>query len=69
MLALCRHTKELLSQAYRYLPLATPPRTYRETQILEVEYKQSFQGSMPIFSGPDQNKPWVRRLHEWIYGR
>ena len=69
MLALCRHTKELLSQAYRYLPLSTPPRTYRETQILEVEYEQTVHGSMPIFSGPDQNKPWVRRLHEWLYGR
>ena len=69
MLALCRHGGELRSHAYPYLPLTTPPRTYRETQVLEVEYDQTVQGSMPIFSGPDQNQPWVRRLHEWIYGR
>ncbi len=69
MLALLRHREELRSHAYRYLPLSTPPRTYRETQLLEVEYEQTVQGSMPIFCGPDQNQPWVRTLHEWIYGR
>jgi len=69
MLALCRHAEELRSQAYHYLPLTSPPKTYRQTQVLGVEYDQTVQGSMPIFSGPDQNQPWVRRLHEWIYGR
>ncbi len=69
MLALLRHREELRSHAYRYLPLSTPLRTYRETQLLEVEYEQTLQGSMPLFSGSDQNQPWVRTLHEWIYGR
>jgi hypothetical protein len=69
MLALCRHREELRSHAYAYLPLSTPPRTYRETQVLGVEYEQAFQVTVPIFSGPAQNQPWVLRLHEWIYGR
>jgi hypothetical protein len=69
MLALLRHREELRSHAYAYLPLSTPPRTYRETQVLGVEYEQAFQAALPIFSGPDQNKPWVQKLHEWVYGR
>ena len=69
MLALLRHREALRCHAYTYLPLSTPRRTYREPQVLGVEYEQAFQASLPIFSGPDQNRPWVQRLHEWIYGR
>ena len=69
MLALCRNTNQLRSHAYRYLPLQTPPRTYHTTQILEVEYSETTQGSMPVFQGPHQNRPWVRSLHRLIYDR
>lgn len=69
MLALCRHADQLRSHAYRYIPLQTPPRTYRSTQHLEVEYVEITQASMPVFQGPHQNKPWVRSLHRWIFGR
>lgn len=69
MLALCRNADQLRSHAYRYLPLQTPPRTYRTTQFLEVEYSETTQGSMPVFQGPHQNRPWVRSLHRLIYGR
>jgi hypothetical protein len=69
MLALCRHREELRSHAYAYLPLTSPPKAHRRTQVLGVEYEQAFQAPMPIFSGPAQNQPWVQRLHEWIYGR
>jgi hypothetical protein len=69
MLALCRHADQLRSHAYCYLPLQTPPRTYHTTQFLEVEYAETTQGSLPVFQGPHQNKPWVRSLHRLIYGR
>ena len=69
MLTLCRHREALRSHAYAYLPLTLPPRTYREPQVLGVEYEQTIQAALPIFSGPDQNQPWVQKLHEWIYGR
>jgi len=69
MLALLRHAEPLRTQAYRYLPLDTPPRSYRTVQLLEVEYAQTAQGSMPVFSGPHQNRPWVKSLHQRIYDR
>ncbi len=69
MLALLRHATELRSQAYRFLRLDTPPRPYHTVQFLEVEYTQTAQGSMPVFSGPHQNRPWVKKLHQRIYGR
>ena len=69
MLALCRNADQLRSHAYRYLPLQTPPRTYRTTQFLDVKYAETTQGSMPVFQGPHQNRPWVRSLHQLIYGR
>jgi hypothetical protein len=69
MLALCRHADQLRSHAYRYLPLQTPPRAYHTTQFLEVEYSEDTQGSIPVFQGPHQNRPWVRSLHRLIYGR
>jgi hypothetical protein len=69
MLALCRNADQLRSHAYRYLPLQMPPRTYHTTQFLEVEYAETTQGSVPVFQGPHQNRPWVRSLHRLIYGR
>ena len=69
MLALCRNADLLRAHAYRYLPLQTPTRTYHTTQFLEVEYAETAQGSMPVFQGPHQNRPWVKSLHRLIYGR
>jgi hypothetical protein len=69
MLALCRNADQLRSYAYRYLPLQTPPRRYHTTQVLDVQYSETTQGSVPVFHGPHQNKPWVRSLHQLIYGR
>jgi hypothetical protein len=69
MLALCRNADQLRAHAYRYIPLQTPPRTYHTIQQLEVEYSDNAQGSMPVFQGPHQNRPWVKSLHRLIYGR
>ena len=52
MLALCRNADQLRSYAYRYIPLQTPPRSYRTIQHLDVEYAETTQGSMPVFQGP-----------------
>jgi hypothetical protein len=69
MLAICRNADQLRSHAYRYLSLQIPPRTYHTTQLLEVEYSETSQASLPAFQGPHQNRPWVRSLHRLIYGR
>lgn len=69
MLALCRNADQLRFHAYRYLPLQTPARTYHTTQVLDVQYSETTQGALPVFHGPHQNRPWVRSLHQLIYGR
>ena len=69
MLALCRNADQLRSHAYRYFPLQTPARTYHTTQVLDVQYSETTQGALPVFHGPHQNRPWVRSLHQLIYGR
>ena len=69
MLALCRNCDALKQHAYRYLPVHQPSRQYHHMQNLEVEYTEVLHKSMPIFCGPDQNKPWVRSLHRLIRGQ
>jgi hypothetical protein len=69
MLAICRNAEQLRSHAYRYLPVEPSHRSYRSSNNLEVEYTEIVQAAMPIFHGPHQNKPWVRSLHQMIYGR
>jgi len=54
--------------AYQYLPVETPKKGYHCLPNLEVEYSEALQKPMPIFSGPDQDKPWVRSLHRLVYG-
>jgi len=69
MLALCRNSEQLKCHAYRYLPIQTPKKTSHRLQKLEVQYAETVQKSMPIFYGPDQDKPWVRLLYRYIHGR
>lgn len=68
MLALCRNCDKLKVHAYRYRPVQSPVCHYHLTQKLDVEYGEVLQKSMPLFSGPDQHKPWVRQLHRYIHG-
>lgn len=68
MLAICRNADLLRYHAYRYLPLQSSRASRRSVQHLEVEYAQTMQGSLPIFKGPHQNRPWVKTLHQEIYG-
>ena len=69
MLALCRNCDQLKLHAYKYLPVETPKKGYHCLPNLEVEYSEALQKQMPIFSGADQDKPWVRSLHRLVYGR
>ena len=68
MLALCRNCDQLKLHAYHYLPTQSPKKDYHCLPNLEVEYSEALQKSMPIFSGPDRNKPWVRLFHRYIHG-
>lgn len=69
MLAICRNADVLRRHAYRYFPLESPPQSKRSVQPLDVEYAETIQCSMPIFYGPHQNKPWVKKLHWLVYDR
>ena len=68
MLALCRYCDQLRRHAYSYRPIHTTNKSYHRLQTLEVKYVEAFQKSVPVFYGPDQNKPWVRSLHDLIHG-
>ena len=69
MLALCRNCDQLKLQAYHYLPTQAPEKTIHRLPNLEVEYSEALQKSMPIFRGPDQDKPWVKSLYRYVHGR
>ena len=69
MLALCRNADQLRYHAYRYLPIHSPASSYLSRQNLDVQYSEAFQFPMPVFTGPYQNKSWVRQLHQLIHGR
>jgi hypothetical protein len=68
MLALCRNCDQLKLHAYHYLPTQAPKKTYHRSPNLEVEYSEAIQKSMPIFRGPDQDKPWVKSLYRYLHG-
>jgi hypothetical protein len=69
ILALCRFREELKLHAYDYLPIHRPEKHNRCMQNLKVDYSETIQKPMPIFQGPDQDKPWVRSLFRFVHGR
>jgi hypothetical protein len=69
MLALCRNCNQLKLHAYHYLPTQAPEKIAHRLSNQEVEYSEALQKSMPIFRGPDQNKPWVKSLYRYLHGR
>ena len=69
MLAICRNADLLRCHAYRYVPLESPKKNRRSIQRLDVQYAEADSSSVPIFKGPHQNRPWVKHLHQVIYGR
>jgi hypothetical protein len=69
MLALCRNCNQLKSHAYRYLPMHDFKKIVHPSPNLEVEYSEAIDKPMPIFQGPDQDKPWVRTFFRFIHAR
>jgi hypothetical protein len=69
MLALCRNSDQLKLHAYHYLPTQVPKKIIHRLPNQEVEYSEALQKSMPIFRGPDQDKPWVKSLYRYVHGR
>jgi hypothetical protein len=69
MLALCRNCDQLKLHAYHYLPTQVPEKIIHRLPNQEVEYSEALQKSMPIFRGPDQDKPWVKSLYRYVHGR
>lgn len=69
MLAICRNADLLRCHAYQYVPLEHPIKNRRSMQSLDVQYTEADNYPMPVFNGPHQNRPWVKRLHQLIYDR
>ena len=69
MLALCRHHDLLGHHVYRYLPLEQIEKVPHRRMALEQDYSEVINKSMPVFSGPDQSKPWVISLFRYTHGR
>lgn len=63
MLALCRYRQELSIHAYHYSPVSIMKPSRRNSAMIMQDYSEVTQKSMPIFTGPDQDKPWVRSLY------
>jgi hypothetical protein len=67
MLALCQHKETLKHLAFHYLPLETAEQPkYRKR--LPLDRTEFIHGHMPIFDGPDQDKPWVKGLYRYVHG-
>jgi hypothetical protein len=68
MLGICQNKTLLRNLAFQYQPVAVTKKPKRKRMSLSVDYSECFQGSIPIFSGPDQGKPWVNSLHRFVHG-
>lgn len=66
MLAICQNKEALKHQAFRYLPLEAPEMPKRRHGKL-VDKGEYLFGSMPIFTGPDQDKPWVKEFYRFVH--
>jgi hypothetical protein len=66
MLAICQTKEALKHQAFHYLPLGTPeqPKRRHGKSVDQAEY---LFGKMPIFTGPDQDKPWVKEFYHFVH--
>ena len=69
MLALCRFRDLLRMHAYAYFSIQRPEQHNHCRQNLKVEYSEIIRKPMPIFQGPDQDKPWVQSLFRFVHGR
>jgi hypothetical protein len=66
MLALCQHKETLKELAFPYLPLGDGETT-RRGKRLKPDPGDWVVARMPIFHGPDQQKPWVREFRRMVH--
>lgn len=71
MLALCQHKDTLKDLAFQYLPLEIPGKSYRRSGLAtdRLDRCEYLDARMPIFAGPDQDKPWVEELYRFVHWR
>ena len=71
MLALCQHKGTLKDLAFQYLPLEVPGKSYRRSGLAtdRLDRCEFLDAQMPIFDGPDQDKPWVEELYRYVHWR
>lgn len=69
MLALCQRKEALKHLAFQYLPLELPkqPKRRKGLALDRLDRSEYLQANMPIFDGPDQNKPWVKELYRYVH--
>jgi hypothetical protein len=67
MPALCQHKETLKDLAFPVLSVegSKPPLRRKRAK---PDRSNRLQAHMPIFHGPDQQKPWVREWHRYIHG-
>lgn len=66
MLALCQHKETLQHLAFQFLPL-DPPEHSRKRKGVPDDRSQDLVRRMPIFYGPDQDKPWVEEFYHRVH--
>ena len=66
MLALCQYKEALKVLAFNYLPMEIPE-PYNRRKGVSSDRIGYVNGGMPIFNGPDQDKPWVKELHRYVH--
>ena len=71
MLALCQHKDTLKDLAFEYLSLEVPRKTYRRSGVARdrLDRCEYLDAGMPIFDGPDQDKPWVEEMYRYVHWR
>jgi len=67
MLALCQHKDTLKDLAFPFLPVEGSEASRRRKRS-KPDRSDWLQAHMPIFYGPDQQKPWVREWFRYIHG-
>ena len=66
MLAICQNKEALKHQAFHYLPLELPENLKRRLGKI-VDKGEYLYRRMPIFTGPDQDKPWVKEFYRFVH--
>jgi len=67
MLALCQNKEALKHLAFQYLPLQIPEHPKRRKSV-SLDRSEFLHGKMPVFAGPDQDKPWVKEMYRYVHG-